>query len=81
VAGVLEFLHPLVWNLTESEHSDGRARFVILKGGSTFGNASSPWYFDGGEQPPEGAAKLLVLGGGLSRSPSIGFRCAVTLVD
>ncbi len=31
--GLLERATPLVWNLTESEHRDGRSRFVILKGG------------------------------------------------
>ena len=33
-AGLLERAGPLVWNWTESEHSDGRTRFAILKGGS-----------------------------------------------
>ena len=33
-AGLLERAEPLVWNWTESEHSDGRTRFAILKGGS-----------------------------------------------
>lgn len=80
-AGVLLRLQPLVWNLTESEHADGRTRFVILKGGSSFCNHSSEWYFDGGEQQPDLSAKLLTLAGGLSRSPSIGFRCAVDLTD
>lgn len=75
----LERLEPLVWNLTESEHTDGRTRFVILKGGSAFHNPTSAWFFDGGAQPPEVAAKLLILAGGLSRSPSVGFRCAVDL--
>ena len=28
-----ERLRPEVWNLTESEHSDGRTRFLMLKGG------------------------------------------------
>ncbi len=80
-AGVLRRLQPLVWNLTESEHTDGRTRFVILKGGSFFHNLRSHWYFDGGVQHPEVSAKLLTLAGGLSRSPSVGFRCAVYLTD
>jgi len=80
-AGVLRRLPPLLWNLTESEHADGRTRFVILKGGSSFRNPRSDWYFDGGIQQPVVSAKLLTLAGGLSRSPSIGFRCAVDLAD
>jgi sulfatase modifying factor 1 len=77
--GVLTRLTPLVWNLTESEHDDGRTRFLILKGGCAHLNTRSDWYFDGGPRSPEVSAKLVVLAGGLSRSPSIGFRCAVDL--
>jgi hypothetical protein len=75
-AGLLRRRAPLVWNLTESEHSDGRTRFVIVKGGSAFEPTGSDWYFDGGPQPPAVSAKLLLLGAGLTRSPFLGFRCA-----
>jgi hypothetical protein len=78
-AGVLRRRSPLVWNLTESEHTDGRARFAILKGGAGFANPRSPWFFDGGERAPSCSAKLLLPAGGLARSPWIGFRCAVGL--
>ena len=47
-AGLLERAEPLVWNWTESEHSDGRTRFAILKGGSAFRAEGSEWYVDGG---------------------------------
>jgi hypothetical protein len=77
--GLLERLRPLVWNLTESEHSDGRTRFSILKGGCAFRATGSDWYLDGGPQPPEVSVKLLQLGAGLTRSPSLGFRCAADL--
>jgi formylglycine-generating enzyme len=80
-AGLLERGEPLVWNWTESEHYDGRTRFAILKGGSAWRARSSDWYFDGGPQPPEVSAKLLLLGAGMGRSPSIGFRCAADLVE
>lgn len=70
---------PLVWNLTDSEHSDGRTRFVILKGGSEHQNLRSSWYFDGGARPAAWSAKLIALAGGLSRSPWVGFRCAADL--
>ncbi len=72
---------PEIWNLTESEHSDGRTRFMMLKGGSAHRSEGSPWYFDGGVQPGDVTAKYLVPGLGLSRSPSIGFRCAWDLPD
>jgi len=78
-AGLLDRRSPLVWNLTESEHTDGRTRFVILKGGGAFRADGSDWYLDGGPQPPAAGVKLLLLGAGLTRSPSIGFRCAVDL--
>ena len=77
-AGVLERSEPLVWNWTESEHSDGRTRFAILKGGSSFQAAGSEWYVDGGPQPPDFSLQYL-LAGPLQRSPQIGFRLAVDL--
>jgi formylglycine-generating enzyme required for sulfatase activity len=71
---------PLVWNWTESEHTDGITRFAILKGGADFVAGGSDWYFDGGPRSPEFSAKLLLPGERLARSASIGFRCAVDLV-
>lgn len=68
-----------VWNWTESEHTDGRTRFAMVKGGSDFRAEGSNWYVDGGEQPPDYRLKLLLAGGGLARSECIGFRCAVDL--
>lgn len=65
---------PEVWNWTESEHSDGRTRFVMLKGGSTHRSDGSDWYFDGGVKPAEFSAKLLLPGLGQDASRSIGFR-------
>jgi hypothetical protein len=78
-AGVLDFSGPRVWNWTESEHSDGRTRFAILKGGSDWVAEGSDWYVDGGPQDPAYSLKLLLLGGGLARSDRIGFRLAVDL--
>ena len=68
---------PMVWNWTESEHSDGRSRFVILKGGARFVAQGSDWYADGGPQEPAVSFKLVLTGAGLDRSECIGFRCAV----
>jgi hypothetical protein len=76
-----------VWNLTSSEQSDGRTRFLILKGGSDFnlrngqgdkstsGIAESDWYVDGGVKEANWSEKLLLMGLGLSRSENISFRC------
>ncbi len=78
-AGLLERLEPLVWNWTESEHSDGRTRFAVLKGGCAWRAEGSDWYVDGGPQEPAYSLKLLLRGGGLAGSPQIGFRLAVDL--
>src|SRR5262249_19141077 len=51
-SGLLERVEPLVWNWTESEHRDGRTRFVILKGGCAWKAEGSDWYVDGGPQEP-----------------------------
>lgn len=71
---------PAVWNLTESEHSDGRTRFMMLKGGSDYRCEGSGWYFDGGRQDPDFSAKFLIPGLGLARSSQIGFRIAWDLL-
>ena len=79
--GLLDRLRPLVWNWTESEHTDGVTRFAILKGGSAFRAEGSDWYVDGGEQEPAYSLQIPLLGGGLGRSSRVGFRIAVDLVE
>lgn len=66
---------PLVWNLTESVHSEGMNEFLMLKGGCETKVVGSDWYADGGPQAPEFSAKFLRIWPGLDRSASIGFRC------
>ena len=78
-AGMLDLSGTRVWNWTESEHTDGRTRFVILKGGCDWAAEGSEWYVEGGPQEPAYSLKLLLLGGGLAASPSIGLRLAVDL--
>jgi len=70
---------PLVWQWTESEHRDGRTRWVILKGGSAYAAEGSQWYVDGGPREPSWSMRYLLTGAGTSRSERIGFRCAVDL--
>ncbi|MFI7672710.1 SUMF1/EgtB/PvdO family nonheme iron enzyme [Actinophytocola sp. NPDC049390] len=67
---------PLVWNWTESEHTDGITRFVMLKGGSDHQSTGSDWYVDGGPREPSFSLKFLLPGLGADRSPNIGFRVA-----
>ena len=68
-----------VWQWTESERSDGRTRFCILRGGAWFTAKGSGWYMDGGPRPADFAVKFLMTWPGLDRCSTIGFRCAVDL--
>lgn len=67
------------WEWTESEYSDGRTRFAILKGGSWFKAQGSQWYTDGGPQAGRFGMKFLLMWPGLDRCATIGFRCAAPL--
>ena len=64
-----------VWQWTESERSDGRTRFCIIRGGSFFSARGSDWYVDGGPRPAYFATKFLLMWPGLDRCGTIGFRC------
>ena len=68
-----------VWQWTESERSDGRTRFCIIRGGSYFTAKGSNWYVDGGPRPANFATKFLLMWPGLDRCATIGFRCVVDL--
>jgi len=72
------FARGKVWEWTESERSDGRTRFVMLRGGSAYRAEGSGWYFPGGPQPIETHAKFLLMWEGLDRCESIGFRCVAS---
>jgi len=66
-----------VWEMTESEYTDGRTHFCILKGGSYYRAVGSEWYTDGGPQPNTFSAKMILAWPGLDRCAIIGFRCAL----
>ncbi|KXJ98349.1 MAG: Serine/threonine-protein kinase pkn1 [Nitrospira sp. OLB3] len=68
-----------VWEWTESERTDGRTRFCMVRGGSHYTAQGSHWYMDGGPRPTDFSAKFLLLWPGLDRCATIGFRCAVLL--
>ena len=68
-----------VWQWTESERSDGRTRFCIVRGGSYYTAKGSGWYMDGGPRQVNFAAKFLMTWPGLDRCGTIGFRCALDL--
>lgn len=67
------------WELTVNEYSDGRTRFVMLKGGSCFKAEGSEWYMDGGPQKNSFFAKMLLMWPGLDRCSTVGFRCVADL--
>jgi formylglycine-generating enzyme required for sulfatase activity len=68
-----------VWELTGRIYSDGRTRFVMLKGGSCYKAEGSEWFFDGGPQKNSFVAKMLLIWPGLDRCSTVGFRCAADL--
>jgi formylglycine-generating enzyme required for sulfatase activity len=68
-----------VWEWTESEHSDGHSRFVIVKGGSDLVLNGSGWYAEGGPLRPERSAKFMLFAPGVDRCSTVGFRCVVDL--
>jgi len=70
-----------VWELTDSERSDGRTRFCIIRGGSYYQAKGSDWYMDGRPQPCNFAVKFLLMWPGLDRCATIGFRCATDIAD
>jgi formylglycine-generating enzyme required for sulfatase activity len=67
------------WEWTESERTDGRTRFCIIRGGSFYQANGSNWYMDGGVRSVDFAAKFLLMWPGLDRCSTIGFRCAADL--
>jgi formylglycine-generating enzyme required for sulfatase activity len=67
------------WEWTESERTDGRTRFAMVRGGSYYEARGSHWYMDGGPQPGNFSAKVLLMWPGLDRCATVGFRCAVSL--
>jgi hypothetical protein len=64
-----------VWEMTESERSDGHTRYQILKGGSWFHVTNSHWLFDTGARPLDWGAKHILLCPAWDRCATIGFRC------
>jgi len=67
------------WEWTESERTDDRTRFCIIRGGAWYAAKGSDWYVDGGPRPADFATKFLLVWPGVDRCATIGFRCAVDL--
>ncbi len=63
------------WEWTESERDDGHTRYVMVRGGSHLIVTGSMWYTASGAQPCSVHEKVLLLGGGIDRLATVGFRC------
>jgi formylglycine-generating enzyme required for sulfatase activity len=72
----IEGLSGNAWELTESEHTDGHTRFVMLRGGVFLarGESESEWLPPCGARPNTHHAKYLLLADGLDRSETVSFR-------
>ncbi len=69
-----------VWEMTESERTDGHTRYHILKGGCWYEVKNSHWLFDTGARPADWGAKHILLCDAWDRCATIGFRCATDLL-
>jgi gamma-glutamyl hercynylcysteine S-oxide synthase len=65
------------WELTESEHTDGHTRFVMLRGGVFLPQGESEWLVARGARPNDYHAKYILLSDGLDRSETVSFRTVV----
>ncbi|WP_159475047.1 SUMF1/EgtB/PvdO family nonheme iron enzyme [Dyadobacter sp. 3J3] len=68
-----------VWQMTESERTDGYNDYYILRGGGWYINRASEWYADQGAQKNNFGAKYLLTWPGLDRCATVGFRCVADL--
>jgi formylglycine-generating enzyme required for sulfatase activity len=64
------------WELTDSEHTDGHTRFVMLRGGVYLPPGESGWVIPRGPRPNDFHAKYILLSDGLDRSETVTFRTA-----
>jgi formylglycine-generating enzyme required for sulfatase activity len=64
-----------VWQLTNDVYDNGSNYFGIIRGGSYHNPTASVWYVQGGPQPVDNPQILLMVGQGLDRNATVGFRC------
>jgi formylglycine-generating enzyme required for sulfatase activity len=67
------------WELTESEHTDGHTRFVMLRGGVFLPPGESEWLVARGARRNDSHAKYILLADGIDRSAAISFRTVIDL--
>ncbi len=64
-----------VWQLTNDVYDNGSNYFGIIRGGSFYNPKASVWYIQGGPQRVDNPQILLMVGQGLDRNATVGFRC------
>lgn len=64
------------WEWTAPEWDDDWHRWRLLRGGSYFSAQGSFWYTQGGACPNGAHLRFLLMGEGLNRCATVGFRCA-----
>jgi formylglycine-generating enzyme required for sulfatase activity len=65
-----------IWEWTGPEWDDGWHRWRLLRGGSYYAAQGSHWYTEGGPCPNDRHLRFLLMGEGLNRCATVGFRCA-----
>ncbi len=63
-----------VWQMTDNIYDNGSYYFNIIRGGSYYYPDSSIWYVTGGALPVDHPEMLLLIGPGLDRNATVGFR-------
>ncbi|TSA24064.1 MAG: sulfatase-modifying factor protein [Bacteroidetes bacterium] len=63
-----------VWQMTGDVYSNGSYYFTVIRGGSYYHPTSSIWYVTGGPLPADHPEMLLLIGPGLDRNATVGFR-------
>ncbi len=69
------------WEWTSPEFDDGWHRWRLIRGGSYFLAQGSVWYTEGGPIRADAHLRFLLMGEGLNRCATIGFRCAADLAS
>lgn len=63
-----------VWQMTSDIYDNGSYYYQIIRGGSFYHPTSSIWYVTGGTLPADHPEMLLLIGPGLDRNATVGFR-------
>ncbi|MBE0647656.1 MAG: SUMF1/EgtB/PvdO family nonheme iron enzyme [Bacteroidales bacterium] len=63
-----------VWQMTNDIYTNGSYYFNVIRGGSYYQPDSSIWYVTGGPLPADHPEMLLMIGPGLDRNATVGFR-------